>query len=203
MLAAYFLEMISTVLEGRTVRLEPLLASHLDALCEVGLDPMLWRWTLDSVRTREDMQAYIAEALAGQESNTTRPFVIVDRLSQKPAGSTRYGNIDAKHRRVEIGWTWIAAPWQRTAVNTEAKYLLLQHAFETLGCVRVELKTDALNEQSRRAILRLGAVEEGVLRHHMITHDGRWRDTVYHSILVAEWPRVKERLESKLHRKNG
>jgi RimJ/RimL family protein N-acetyltransferase len=113
-------------------------------------------------------------------------------------GSTRYANIDRAHRRVEIGWTWVARAWQRTAVNTEAKYLLLRHAFETLGCIRVELKTDSLNAQSRAAILRIGAREEGIFRNHMITASGRIRHTVYFSITDAEWPEVKSRLEAKL-----
>jgi len=113
-------------------------------------------------------------------------------------GSTRFGNIDRENRRVEIGWTWIGRRWQRTVVNTETKYLMLRHAFESLGCVRVELKTDILNQTSRRAILRLGAKEEGILRRHMITDSGRIRDTVYYSIIDVEWAEVKVRLEAKL-----
>src|SRR5262249_14527049 len=114
------------------------------------------------------------------------------------AGSTRYMNIDKPNRRVEIGATWIGRPWQRTAVNTEAKYLMLRHAFETLGCIRVELKTDALNQRSRNAILRIGATQEGIFRQHVICADGRLRDSVYFSIINSEWPRVKAALEAKL-----
>ena len=123
---------------------------------------------------------------------------MIDKASGRIIGSTRYGNIDRVHHRVEIGWTWVARQWQRSAVNTEMKYLLLRHAFETLKCIRVELKTDSLNERSRAAILRIGAREEGTFRNHMITASGRIRHTVYFSILDSEWPDVKTRLERKL-----
>lgn len=186
------------VLDGAVVRLEPLHADHLGPLCEVGLDPALWRWTLSLVRTPEEMRAYVAAALAAQAEGSTLPFAIRERSSGRVCGSTRYGNVDRPNRRVEIGWTWIAAPWQRTAVNTETKYLMLRHAFETWRCVRVEFKTDVLNETSRRALLRLGAKEEGILRKHMVTATGRIRDTVYFSILDTEWPLVKTALEAKL-----
>jgi RimJ/RimL family protein N-acetyltransferase len=123
------------------------------------------------------------------------PFVTVERRSGRIVGSTRFGNYDPVNHRVEIGWTWIAKPWQRTAINTEAKYLMLSHAFERLGCVRVEFKTDVRNEPSRRAILRIGAREEGVLRKHMLMSSGRYRDSIYYSVLDDEWPEVKARLE--------
>jgi len=185
-------------LEGRAVRLEPLGGAHLEGLCEIGLDEALWRWTLGHVRTREDMRAYLEVALNGRTEGTTLPFAILAQPSGQVVGSTRFGNIDRENRRVEIGWTWIGRRWQRTAVNTEIKYLMLRHAFETLGCVRVEFKTDTLNQTSRRAILRLGAKEEGILRRHMITDGGRIRDTVYYSIIDGEWAAVKARLEAKL-----
>ncbi len=185
-------------LEGRAVRLEPLGDAHLEGLCEVGLDEELWRWTLGHVRTREEMRAYLEVALKGQTEGTMLPFAILAQPSRQVVGSTRFGNVDRENRRVEIGWTWIGRRWQRTAVNTEIKYLMLRHAFETLGCVRVEFKTDALNQTSRRAILRLGAKEEGILRRHMITDSGRIRDTVYYSIIDGEWAEVKARLEAKL-----
>ncbi len=185
-------------LEGRAVRLEPLGDAHLEGLCEVGLDEELWRWTLARVRTREEMRAYLEVALKGQTEGTTLPFAILAQPSRQVVGSTRFGNVDRENRRVEIGWTWIGRRWQRTAVNTEIKYLMLRHAFETLGCVRVEFKTDTLNQTSRRAILRLGAKEEGILRRHMITDGGRIRDTVYYSIIDGEWAAVKARLEAKL-----
>src|SRR5579862_2502042 len=185
-------------LEGRGVRLEPLAASHHAALCEVGLDAELWRLIPYRASTPDEMRSYISSALEAQAARTALPFATVERASGRVIGSTRFMNIDAANRRVEIGSTWIAAPWQRSAINTEAKYLMLRHAFETLGCIRVELKTDALNQKSRSAILRIGAREEGTLRQHMVTWSGRLRDTVYYSILDSEWPAVKANLEAKL-----
>jgi N-acetyltransferase len=185
-------------LEGMHVRLEPLAKAHLKGLAEIGLDEELWRWIPTPVRTTEEMAAYIATALKEQEQGVSLPFAIVEKALGRAIGSTRYGNIDRTHHRVEIGWTWVAREWQRTAMNTETKYLLLRHAFETLGCMRVELKTDSLNERSRAAILRIGAREEGIFRNHMITASGRIRHTVYFSIIDSEWPAVKARLEAKL-----
>ena len=186
-------------LEGQFVRLEPLRREHLAGLAEVGLDPELWRWIPTAVRTREEMAAYVETALQEQERGVSLPFALVEKVTGRAIGSTRYGNIERTHHRVEIGWTWVARDWQRTALNTEAKYLLLKHAFESLGCMRVELKTDSLNERSRAAILRIGAQEEGIFRTHMITSSGRIRDTVYFSIIDSEWPGVKARLEAKLN----
>ncbi len=188
----------TTTLEGARIRLEPLGEAHHAALCAVGLDATLWQWTPKPVHTAADMADYIAFALAERAAGRALPFVIVDKATGQAIGSTRYGAIEPAHRRVEIGWTWLGRSWQRTAANTEAKYLLLRHAFETLGCIRVELKTDALNERSRAAIRRIGAREEGILRSHMITAGGRVRDTVYYSILDREWPQVKKDLESRL-----
>jgi RimJ/RimL family protein N-acetyltransferase len=185
-------------LEGRYVRLEPLTAEHTKALAEIGLDEDLWRWIPTPVRTMEEMSAYVQTALKEQANGSALPFALIERASGRVIGSTRYGNIDRAHYRVEIGWTWVARQWQRSSINTEAKYLLLRHAFETLKCIRVELKTDSLNERSRAAILRVGAREEGTFRNHMITASGRIRHTVYFSILDSEWPDVKARLESKL-----
>jgi RimJ/RimL family protein N-acetyltransferase len=188
----------ATTLEGTRIRLEPLGEEHHAALCAVGLDDEIWRWSPKPVRTAAEMAAYIAFALAERAAGRALPFAIIDKATGRVIGSTRYGAIETAHRRVEIGWTWLGRAWQRTAANTEAKYLLLQHAFETLGCIRVELKTDALNERSRAAIRRIGAREEGVLRSHMVTASGRLRDSVYYSILDAEWPQVKRELESRL-----
>jgi len=187
------------VLEGVHVRLEPLSNGHLEGLAQVGLEEELWRWIPAPVRTQAEMAAYIETALDEQARGVSLPFAIVEKATGRPVGSTRYGNIDRTHHRMEIGWTWVARHYQRTAVNTEAKYLLLKHAFETLGCMRVELKTDSLNERSRAAILRIGAREEGIFRNHMITSSGRIRHTVYFSIIDSEWPAVKMRLESKLN----
>ncbi len=175
--------------------------SHHAGLCSIGLDEDLWRWIPFPVRTPEDMQQYIREALEAQAKGTALPFATILKASGQPVGSTRYLNVDLGNRRVEIGATWIGRAWQRTAVNTEAKYLMLRHAFETLGCLRVELKTDSLNDRSRTAILRLGAKQEGTFRNHMVTASGRMRHTVYFSIIDSEWPEVKARLEENL--RNG
>jgi len=189
---------VPVTLEGLHVRLEPLKKAHLAGLAEVGLDEELWRWIPTAVRTREEMVAYIETALDEQQRGVSLPFAIVEKATGRAIGSTRYGNIDRTHHRVEIGWTWVAREWQRTAMNTEAKYLLLKHAFESLGCMRVELKTDSLNEKSRAAILRIGAKEEGIFRNHMITASGRIRHSAYYSIIDSEWPEVKARLEARL-----
>lgn len=185
-------------LEGRHVLLQPLSLAHLNALCEVGLDPELWRATAFGMANEEDMGHFVQAALEAQAARTALPFATIDRDSGRIVGSTRFLNIDPRHKRVEIGGTWIARPWQRTAINTEAKYLMLRHAFESLGAIRVEFKTDAINWQSRQAILRLGAIEESTLRRHMIAWNGRVRDTVYFSIVDNEWREVKLRLEEKL-----
>jgi RimJ/RimL family protein N-acetyltransferase len=193
------LEIQQVTLQGRHIRLEPLTLNHLNGLCEIGLDPDLWRWIPAPVKSRDDMRDYIRLALQWQTDDTALPFATVDQSSGRVVGSTRYMNIDKPNRHVEIGATWIGRPWQRTVVNTEAKYLMLRHAFETLGCFRVELKTDALNQQSRNAILRIGASQEGIFRKHVVCSDGRLRDSVYFSIIDSEWPSVKARLEEKLH----
>jgi RimJ/RimL family protein N-acetyltransferase len=186
------------ILEGQHVRLEPLALKHAAGLAAVGLDEDLWKWIPTPVRSAEELNAYVQTALNEQAKGSALPFVLIETSTGCIIGSTRYGNIDRDHYRVEIGWTWVARQWQRTAINTEAKYLLLRHAFERLRCIRVELKTDSLNERSRAAILRIGAREEGTFRNHMITASGRIRHTVYFSILDGEWPEVKARLEAKL-----
>ncbi len=186
-------------LVGSRIRLEPLsLDRHFEGLAEIGLDPDLWRWTLGVVETRDDLRGYLEEALREQAEGRSLPFATIDLTSGQVAGCTRFGNIEPKHRRVEIGWTWVGRPFQRTHVNTEAKYLMLRHAFETWGCVRVELKTNALNRRSRDAMIRIGAVEEGTLRRHAISDLGTVRDTVYFSIVSEEWPSVKARLEAMM-----
>ena len=193
------LQIQPVTLEGRHIRLEPLTLDHHAGLCEIGLEPELWRWIPAPVKSREDMLDYIRLALQWQSDGTALPFATVEQSTGQVVGSTRYMNIDKPNRHVEIGATWIGRPWQRTAVNTEAKYLMLRHAFETLGCFRVELKTDVLNQQSRNAILRIGASQEGIFRKHVLCADGRLRDSVYFSIIDSEWPGVKARLEEKLH----
>jgi RimJ/RimL family protein N-acetyltransferase len=172
--------------------------NNLDALCAAGFDESIWRWTTTQVTNASQMKRYIEVALEEQQKNVSLPFVTIEKSSGIVVGSTRFGNIDRHNRRVEIGWTWINPRWQRTRINTEAKLLMLGHAFEVWQCARVELKTDALNEKSRAAILRIGAKQEGVLRRHMITDAGRFRDTVYFSIIDTEWEAVKENLLAKL-----
>ncbi len=187
-------------LEGSVVRLVPLSSSHVPDLWEIAKDGLedTFRWIPASMRSPEDFQQAVEKALAEQAAGLCVPFATTERRSGRVVGSTRFMSIDRAHRRVEIGGTWIAPAWQRTAVNTEAKYLMMRHAFETWKCIRVELKTDALNHRSRTAILRIGAKEEGTLRQHMITHSGRLRSSIYFSVLDFEWPTVKAMLEGKL-----
>lgn len=189
-------------LEGLVVRLEPICREHAGLFWEVAKNDLddIFRWIPYAMKTPEDFQLLIAKALDEQERGEAVVFATVERSSGRTIGSTRYMNIDRINRRVEIGSTWIAPPWQRTAINTGAKYLMLRHAFEVWKCMRVELKTDALNQKSRNAILRIGAKEEGTLRRHLVTWTGRVRDTVYFSILDNEWPKVKARLEVRLSR---
>ncbi len=184
-------------LDGRFVRLEPLGLQHAEGLAKVGLDTEVWRWMPAPVTTPAEMRAFVEQALVEVESGREVAFVQVDRASGRPVGSTRYLSIEPSHRRLEIGYTWVARGWQRTAINTEAKLLLLNHAFEALDAVRVEFKTDARNEQSRRALRGIGATEEGTMRRHMITVGGR-RDSVYFSVTIDDWPTVRAHLEARL-----
>ena len=186
-------------LEGDIVRLEPLALRHVDDLAAVAFDPDLWRWVPTQVTNRDELEAYIEEALDEQARGVSLPFAVIEKRGGRAIGSTRYGAISRGDRRLEIGWTWYARALHRTGVNTESKLLLLRHAFETLGAIRVELKTDVLNERSRAAILRLGAQQEGIFRNHRIVPGtGRIRDTVYFSVIDREWPAVKARLEGYL-----
>lgn len=180
------------------VRLEPLTMAHAPALARVGLDPELWRWIPTPLNGADDVHAYVATALAEQARGVSLPFAIVDAASGDVIGSSRFGNIDVPNHRLEIGWTWLARSHQRTRANTAAKRLLLGHAFDTLNANRVELKTDALNEKSRNAIARIGGVQEGIFREHVVCASGRIRDTVYFSILASEWPAVRRRLDERL-----
>ena len=191
-----------STLQGRHIRLEPLSLDHLDGLCDIGLDSEIWRWAPRPITTREEMRNYVETALGWQAEGAALPFATVLNETEQIVGSTRFANIDRENKHMEIGWTWIGKPWQRTAVNTEAKYLMLRHAFEKLGCIRVEFKTDSLNQQSRNALLRIGAQEEGTFRNHMITHEGRYRHSVYFSVIDSEWLEVKRRLEERLDRRS-
>lgn len=185
-------------LQGDVVRLEPLTTDHVDPLLFIGLDPELWRWTSMQIEKRADLEKYVNDALAEQAAGVAIPFATVDATTGEVIGSTRFAAIVPQFKRAEIGWTWLSAERQRTAANTEAKYLMLTHAFETWRLRRVEFKTSTRNEKSRNALLRIGAVQEGIFRHHMTHADGSLRDTVYYSILGDEWPAVKARLRARL-----
>ena len=187
-------------LEGSVVRLEPVRREHAQLFWEIAKDDLgdIFRWIPYAMKTREDFEKLVNKAFIEQERGESVVFATVERASGKTIGSTRFMNIDRVNKRVEIGSTWIAPAWQRTAINTEAKYLMLRHAFEVWGCIRVELKTDGLNQKSRNAILRIGAKEEGTLRRQLVTSTGRVRDTVYFSVLDSEWPEVKIQLKAKL-----
>lgn len=187
------------ILIGQHVCLEPLAETHVPDLAAVGLEPEIWQYLLHgNVDSAEKLLLVVRDLLARQARGTDLPFAVVDRASGRAVGCTRYLDIRPRDRALEIGGTWYGAAYRRTAVNTESKCLLLCHAFETLGCIRVQFKTDLRNERSQRAIERLGAVKEGILRNHMITPDGTIRDSVYYSIIDREWPAVKVRLEAWL-----
>ncbi len=195
------MEVKPVVLQGKYVRLEPMTEEHVPGLAEVGAGQTFWDFMLyGNINTADDMHNWVLDILSRAEKGTDLPFVVIHLASGHVAGATRYLNIVPRDRGLEIGGTWYGPEFQRTPVNTECKYLLLQHAFETLGCIRVQLKTDLRNERSQKAIERLGAVREGVLRNHMILPDGRYRDSVFYSILDTEWPEVKKRLEEMMNR---
>src|SRR3989338_6721795 len=186
-------------LTGQVVRLEPLTAAHVPALAVAGADEDIWHYMLyGPVTTEAQMREWVQDLLARQAGGTDLPFAVIHLETGRAAGCTRYMDIQPQNRGLEIGGTWYGTAYQRTAVNTECKSLLLSHAFEELGCLRVQLKTDLRNERSQRAIERIGAQREGVLRDHMILPDGYIRSSVYYSVLRAEWPRVKARLEDAL-----
>ncbi len=183
------------ILQGRYVRLEPMTEAHIPQLAQAGRDPSIWKYMLyGDLTTGSAMAAWVKDILNRRADGTDQPFVVIHLESGKVAGATRYMDIRPAHRGLEIGGTWYSPDFQRTAVNTECKFLLLEHAFEKLGCIRVQFKADSRNERSLRAIERIGAVREGTLRNHMILDDGVYRHSVYFSILDTEWPKVKTRL---------
>jgi N-acetyltransferase len=195
------MEVKPIVLTGKYVRLEPMTEAHIPGLAEIGVGQTFWDFMLyGDINTVDDMRNWVMDILARTEKGTDLPFVAIHLASGRVAGATRYLNIMPNDRGLEIGGTWYGPEFQRTVVNTECKYLLLSHAFETLGCIRVQLKTDLRNERSQKAIERIGAVKEGVLRNHMILPNGRYRHSVFYSILDTEWPAVKKRLEEMLNR---
>lgn len=187
------------VLDGRHVRLEPLSLAHHEPLAAV-LDPTLLQWFPKSVTTARELRTFVQGLLDEHKQGLTLPFVTIERETGRVVGSTCFLNIDRANRRLEIGATWLGRAWQRTAINTEAKLLMMAHAFEALGAIRVEFKTDALNGQSRAALARLGAVEEGYFRNHMVTAGGRIRHSVWFSVVDSDWPRLKRELEGRLAR---
>jgi RimJ/RimL family protein N-acetyltransferase len=188
------------ILEGRRVRLEPLALAHVALLAEVALDPAIWQWTIARPTDEAGLREWAETALAGRASGNELPFATIDLATGRPIGSSRYMNIVLEHRRLEIGWTWVAPGWQRTGANREAKLLMLGHAFDTLGCRRVEFKTDSLNEPSRTALLGIGATFEGIFRNHMVMPGGRMRHSAYYSVIDEEWPAVRAGLERSLAR---
>ena len=195
------MEVKPVVLTGNHVRLEPMTEEHVAGLAEIGVGQPFWDFMLyGNISTVDDMRDWVQDILARAEKGTDLPFTAVHLGSGRVAGATRYLNIMRQDRGLEIGGTWYGPEFQRTVVNTECKYLLLSHAFETLGCIRVQLKTDLRNERSQRAIERIGAVKEGVLRNHMLLPDGRIRHSVFYSVIDTEWPGVKKRLEEMLTR---
>lgn len=181
-------------LSGTAALLQPLGVEHLDALCAVGLEGDIFRWYPTPVRSREEMAAWIGFALAEQQAGRMLPFVTIDQVTGRIAGSTRFLAMDRANRHVEIGYTWLGRDFQRSGLNRDAKYLMLSHAFEAWGCIRVEFKTDSNNIQSRTALAGIGAVEEGTFRNHVVRADGSLRHSVYFSITDREWAGVKERL---------
>jgi RimJ/RimL family protein N-acetyltransferase len=185
-------------LRGKRVLLEPLARKHLPGLAAAIHDGELWKLPVTLVPHPDELESFLSVAQARQAAQQELAFATIDLVSGRVVGSTRFMKMEARHRRTEIGFTFIAASWQRSYVNTEAKYLMLRHAFETWGCERVEFITDVLNTRSRQAILRIGAAEEGVMRNHMIMRDGRNRDSVLHSVIASEWPQIRAGLESKV-----
>jgi N-acetyltransferase len=194
------MEVKPVTLTGKVVRLEPLSEAHVPGLAEVAMNDEIWRWLpYGLMKNEEDILGWVREMLRRAENGADRPFAVIHLASGRVAGATRYMDIHPKDYALEIGGTWYGVEFQRTAVNTEAKYLLLCYAFEDLKCIRVQIKTDLRNERSQKAIERIGAVREGVLRNNMIMPDGYYRSSVYYSILENEWPAVKARLEEMMN----
>jgi RimJ/RimL family protein N-acetyltransferase len=185
-------------LEGRIVRLEPLSVGHLDGLAQVAFDPAIWRWTIARPTDLAGLRAWLEAALENQQNGSELPFATIDLASGRPIGSTRFLSIAPEHRRLEIGWTWVAPAWQRAGANQEAKYLQLRHAFEDLGANRVEFKTDSRNEKANPALASIGATFEGTFRNHIIMPDGPLRHSNYYAVIVEEWPETKAMLEARL-----
>jgi N-acetyltransferase len=187
-----------SILEGARLRLEPIAADHAEGIWKAGNDPAIWQWMPLSLSEPGQVPGLIAHAVERSRRKEAFTFTVFDRETGACVGSSSYLALEPSHRRLEIGFTWVSHRWQRTYVNTEAKLLLLEHAFGRLGCHRVEFKTDVLNRRSREALMRIGAREEGVFRKHMVVSGGRVRDSVYFSITDEEWPGVRASLVEKL-----
>jgi RimJ/RimL family protein N-acetyltransferase len=193
------MEVKPVVLSGKYVRLEPMTEAHIPGLTDIGVGQTFWDFMLyGRMDTQADMRNWVLDIISRGEKGTDLPFVVIHLASGRVAGATRYLNIMPKDRGLEIGGTWYGTEYQRTAVNSECKYLLLCHAFETLGAIRVQLKSDLRNERSQRAMERIGAKKEGILRNHMILPDGRYRDSIFYSILDTEWAEVKTKLKAMM-----
>jgi N-acetyltransferase len=190
-------------LAGRRVRLEPLAEAHLAGLVAAGADPATWTWMHGPLTDPAAMRAWLLDALRARDAGAEVPFATVDAAGGWVLGSTRFMAIAPSHRRVEIGWTWLTPAARGTGANTEAKLLMLEHAFERLGAMRVELKTDARNARSRAALAGIGATFEGVFRRHMLMADGRVRDSAWYAIVDEDWPAVRERLRARLAAQGG
>ena len=195
------MEVKPVTLTGQNVRLEPLSEAHVKGLAAIGMEESIWQYMVyGPIRSEDDIRRWVEALRVQAAQGTDLPFAVIDLVSGCVAGATRYLEIRPEHRGLEIGGTWYGAAYRRTHVNTETKYLLLEHAFERLRCIRVQLKTDSRNERSQRAIERLGAIKEGTLRNHFILPDGHVRHSIYYSILDSEWPGVKARLKEMLAR---
>ena len=190
------------MLVGRYIILRPPSIEDIDGLSIVARDGEIWNNRFSQFPNLNEIEKYIQEMLDLSSKGSILPFITIHKSSNTIVGTTRYLNIDYENHRLEIGHTWIGKSWRKTYVNTEAKFLMLQYAFEKLACIAVEIRTDVLNTVSRQAIQRLGAKQDGILRHHKIMKDGRIRDTVCYSIIKPEWKQVKENLMKKLMKYN-
>ncbi len=186
------------ILESNRILIRPLSIKDKETLKDIAFDPDIWKYTPSRISDESDLDKYIANALNEREKDLRYSFLIITKELNFAAGSTSYGNISFKDKRIEIGWSWLGKNYRGSGINEHCKFLLMEYAFERLGFVRVEFKTDVLNIAARKALLKIGAVEEGVLRSHTLMNDGRRRDTIYYSVLANEWQSAKEKLLLKI-----